>query len=82
MRTRAIIMIVGADDARNTACRLTVPVPSACARPSSVAAFRSAAKPAVAEDAAAVPPTKGRHHARASRAHPGSGPRHHTAHVP
>ncbi len=38
MRTRAIIMIVGADDARNTACRLTVPVPEGSCRAKTISA--------------------------------------------
>lgn len=38
MRTRAVIMIVGADDARNTACRLTVPVPDRSCRAKTIAA--------------------------------------------
>jgi len=38
MRTRAVIMIVGADDARNTACRLTVPVPDGSCRAKTITA--------------------------------------------
>jgi hypothetical protein len=38
MRIRAVITIVGADDARNTASRLTVPVPDGSCRARTMAA--------------------------------------------
>ena len=38
MRIRAVITIVGADDARNTASRLTVPVPDGGCRARTMAA--------------------------------------------
>jgi hypothetical protein len=38
MRTRAVITIASADDARNTACQLTVPVPDGSCRARTMAA--------------------------------------------
>jgi hypothetical protein len=38
MRTRAVTTIAGADDARDTACQLTVPVPDGSCRARTMAA--------------------------------------------
>jgi hypothetical protein len=44
MRIRTVITIVGADDARNTACRLTVPVPDGSCRVRTMAAALGCAR--------------------------------------
>ena len=44
MRIRTVTTIVGADDARNTACRLTVPVPDGSCRARTMATALSRAR--------------------------------------